>query len=132
MKKIIENVLTIVGGCVLTVGFLFASESFQNKSSVQTVSAAALNDIQENTAYEDEYVFETFEIEEINKKGEIRGGIVGSSEWSTGEGIYLDETYTKSDLSGLKVGDIILVVYDKQDYKEEIWDNILDVKNLSK
>jgi hypothetical protein len=132
MKKIIENVLTILGGSVLIMGFILGAESFENFKQEKHVAAATISHMQETTAYQDDFVFEVFKIENVNDKGEIRGEIIGSSAWSTGEGIYLDDTYTKSDISSLKVGDIILVVYDKQDYEEEIWDNILDVKKLNK
>jgi hypothetical protein len=132
MKKFCENVLTILGGCVLITVFLTACEGFKDLKQENHVAAETISHMQETTAYQDDFVFEVFKIENVNDKGEIRGEIIGSSAWSTGEGIYLDDTYTRSDISGLKVGDIILVVYDKQDYEEEIWDNILDVKKLNK
>lgn len=78
-------------------------------------------------------VMEFFEITEV-KNGEIRGEIIYSTyEEEQGEGIYLDESYAGyKELveSKVKVGDIIEVTYDREDYEGSIWDNILKVKVL--
>jgi hypothetical protein len=76
--------------------------------------------------YTNEFVYEEFEITE-NANGEIRGGLISTSE-ITGEGIYLDETYKGYDLlKDVEVGTRIKVTYDKDDYKNEVWDNIVDI-----
>lgn len=71
-------------------------------------------------------VEEKFEITEISEdKKEIRG----EKTEGTGEGIYLDKTYYHDfEKLDLTVGDVITVVYDKADYEDEIWDNIIEVK----
>lgn len=79
--------------------------------------------------YEDRaVVVETFEITNV-ENGEIRGEILTSTDGSTGEGIYLDETYREFDSikDEIQVGNVISVDYDKEDYDNEIWDNILDI-----
>lgn len=74
-------------------------------------------------------VIETFEITEV-KNDEVRGFLLTSTEGATGEGIYLDETYKEyeSVKNWIQVGDIIKVDYDKKDYENEVWDNILDIE----
>lgn len=75
-------------------------------------------------------VVETFVIHEETET-EIRGELLNG----TGEGIYLDETYTAQDWDQLKedikVGSVINVHYDKEDYENEIWDNILKIEVLN-
>lgn len=75
-------------------------------------------------------IVETFVIHEENDI-EIRGELLNG----TGEGIYLDETYTEQDWvqlkEDIKVGSIINVHYDKDDYENEIWDSILKIEVLN-
>lgn len=139
MKKFFKKSLTILGLSVIIGGVtsLFTSSLSVLDEQASVVSASELiSDIQENTEYKDEYVFDIFEITEIvGDYEEIYGEIIGSSAWeteyATGEGIYLDDTF-KEQLQGLNEDSVILVVYDAEDYMESIWDNILDVKILKK
>lgn len=76
----------------------------------------------------DKFVYEDFKISE-NKNGQIHGGIIASTENQTGEGIYLDETYHGYDeVKDVEVGDKIRITYNKDDYNNEIWDNIVDAE----
>jgi hypothetical protein len=90
--------------------------------------------VEEAIVYEknNSVVIETFEITEV-KNGEVRGELLTSTEGSTGEGIYLDETYKEyeSIKNWIKVGDVIKVDYEKKDYENEVWDNILDIEIIS-
>lgn len=82
------------------------------------------------TADFEKFAYETFEITEISN-GEIRGELLLSTENVTNEGIYLDETYYDlEELRGLKVGDKIIVSYNKDDYYNEYWDKIENIARL--
>jgi hypothetical protein len=76
-----------------------------------------------------EYVYETFEITSV-KPNAIVGDILSSSSGDMGgEGVFLDNSiYPQFKINKLKKGDIILVVYNKSDYDNLIWDNIVDIK----
>jgi hypothetical protein len=74
------------------------------------------------------FVYEYFEVSD-NKNGQIHGGIIDSTENQTGEGIYLDETYHGyDDVKHVDVGDTIRITYKKEDYNNEIWDNIVEAE----
>lgn len=76
--------------------------------------------------YTNEFVYEEFEITD-NTNGEIRGTLIATTE-NTGEGIYLDESYKGyNQLKDVEIGTRIKVTYDKDDYENEVWDNIVDV-----
>lgn len=73
-------------------------------------------------------VYEIFDIVSI-ENGEIRGEIVQGLE-GQGEGIYLLQKEFMD--KGIEVGDRIIVTYDKDDYANEIWDNIVEIEVLEK
>lgn len=75
-----------------------------------------------------EIVEEQFIVTSVSEN-EIYGDLVESPNPIQAEGIYLDDSYYDIGLlSKVKVGDKIKVSYDKKDYEEENWDNILEVK----
>ena len=134
MKKFIENTVSILGGIILITGFLAACEGKQDIDMQVGVSKYAVK----NESFEERFVVDTFKITSVNDKGEINGDLLSSTasdeEWSTAEGIYLlkseQASYT-TVIEGLQVGDMIEVTYDKEDYKESIWDNILDIEEVN-
>lgn len=76
--------------------------------------------------YEDEYVIEEFVITSNNGQ-EIRGELLTNKE----EGIYLDNTYQNFEtVKDIQPGEKIKVVYDAEDYYNEVWDNIIDIELL--
>jgi hypothetical protein len=81
-------------------------------------------------SFEDK-VIEEFVITDIHEQG-IKGEILSStSGMMGGEGIYLENDYLEdNNLSKLKLGDKIKVTYAKEDYENNIWDNILKIKEL--
>jgi hypothetical protein len=136
MKKILENVLTIAGGLVLITGFLAAcgEPNLKQDATSEIEQKAKMKQLK---AFEDKFVIDTFKISEVNNKGEVRGEIIDStangSSYETGEGIYLlksEQASYQSVVKGLHKGDVIEVAYLKKDYKEEVWDNILDVEKV--
>lgn len=76
--------------------------------------------------YQNETISEVFEINNV-ENGEIRGELI-RGQVGQGEGIYLLE----NDLDiKINVGDKIKVTYYKDDYENNIWDNILKVEKLN-
>lgn len=120
MKKFVKTLLSVAFAGVISLG-VFAD----NTSAAEIYKK---NDI----AYADYFVFEKFTITKIDKKRQtIHGDIIASTSGETGEGIYLDKTYARNFkylMKHLKPGDVIEVTYDKEDYYNEIWDNILHVQ----
>lgn len=115
-KSIIVGILS-VSLALNTAGFL---TTFDKKPET-AVAAPKLTE---------DYVVEHFVITNIAKNGkDIRGELKNG----TGEGIFLTKSYYK-DFDNIKkqldVGDVIAVTYDKDDYLNEVWDNILDIENV--
>lgn len=127
MKKFVEKFVTIVGGAIIIAVFLIMMD-YGKSDAVTLKSISSANHV------EQEYVYEVFKITEIKKRGkEIYGDIVYSTSGVMGgEGIFLDDTIHKQYgiKKPLKKGDIILVKFDKKDYDQYIWDNVLDIKIL--
>jgi hypothetical protein len=128
MKKFVEKFITIVGGVVIIAAFLIMMMGHEKSDAATLKNVSSANHVKQ------EYVYEVFEITEIKKGGkEIYGDIVYSTSGAMGtEGIFLDNTIYKQYgiKKKLKQGDIIIVKYDKKDYDQCIWDNMLDIKIL--
>jgi hypothetical protein len=75
-------------------------------------------------------VVETFKLVDFDEDG-IRGDLLTSTDGGMGEeGIFLDyDTVEDFDLT-VEDGDEISVTYDKEDYDNGIWDNILEIEEL--
>ena len=105
MKKF-ENVITIILGTLIILSFLIFITGCSSDNN---------------------YIYEEFKITRLTNNGEIYGELTEG----TGEGIYIDKTYYKNynELKEeLELGDIIIVSYNKDDYKNEVWDNIVNIK----
>jgi len=132
MKKFYENLLTVLGGSILIVCFLFLISgcgSAEIKTSKQQQSPVNVDS---------RFTIDTFKIVSIDDKGNIEGDLIDSSaantEWSTSEGIHLETLNQEdwsTDLRTLEVGDTIQAVYYTADYKMSIWDNILDIRKIN-
>jgi hypothetical protein len=132
MKKIYENVLTIVGGCVLIGGFLTACGE-QNIAADKNEAVVQVSEYKQLKAFDNKFVIDTFKINEVDGD-EVRGEIIKTTapkQIQTGEGIYLlksQKASYQSVVQSIHKGDIVEVTYLKKDYEQSIWDNILDVE----
>ena|SRR5690606_29178976 len=129
MRKLnVKRVLTLLGACIIAGGVFVKSVALLNDKAA-TVSAAELECVNEEVREVVQELFEITKVVTVRNHTEVYGEILGSTVGETGEGIYLDNTYG-FDLSDFEEGQWILVTYDKEDYYEEIWDNILDIQIL--
>lgn len=128
MKKLLSNYSFSIGLMVLT----FALSLLVGCASSSTAS-------EDKTT--ERFVKEQFKIYEVSPDGEeirgelIEGYVQEEGERGTGngtaEGIYLDKTYyEKFGEETLNVGDEIEVTYNKDDYENEVWDNIVNVEKI--
>lgn len=86
--------------------------------------------------YSDTFVYESFEITELNNddgKEWVRGEILSSTSGDMGgEGIVLDsQIFPDYNNYNFKVGDRIVVKYYEDDYNNQVWDNIADLQIIN-
>lgn len=123
-KQFFKNSVAVLGASII-----IASPSYLTYTFAKDANHVETSDYK--IQYQDTFVYESFEISEVGD-GYVRGDLLTSTSGDMGsEGIYLDsEIFPFFNDYKLKMGDRIVIKYNESDYKNMIWDNIVELEVL--